>query len=82
MCPSGLTQETTSIISNEEMKDVMKIVNSFEESGLLTKGAIETIENESKERKGEFCSMSLGTCASLSGNLLTSKYSLLMSMKK
>ena len=40
MCPSGLTQQTTSIISNEEMKDVMKIVNSFEESGLLTKGAI------------------------------------------
>ena len=27
---------TSSIISNEEMEDIMKIVNSLEESGLLT----------------------------------------------
>ena len=37
-----------SIISNEEMKDIMKIVKSLEESGLLIKGVSETIKNEAK----------------------------------
>ena len=49
------------IISNEEMNDVMKIVKSLEESGLLTKGFRKTIENEAKEQKGGFLRMSLGT---------------------
>ena len=41
--------ETTSlIISNEKMKNVMKIVTSLEESGLLIKEIIETIKNEAK----------------------------------
>ena len=39
----------TLIISNEEMPDVMKIVKSLEESGLLLKGNSETIKNEAKE---------------------------------
>ena len=34
---------TTSIISNEEMNDFMKIVKSLKESGLLIKGGNETI---------------------------------------
>ena len=36
---------TTTIISNEEMNDIMKIIKSLEESRLLIKGVIETIKN-------------------------------------
>ena len=39
---------TTVIISNEEVNDIMEIVESLEESGLLIKGASETIKNEAK----------------------------------
>ena len=35
--------------SNKEMEDIMKIVKSFEESGLLIKGISETIKNEAEE---------------------------------
>ena len=35
---------TTSIISNEEVNDIMKIVKSLEESGLLIKSVSETIK--------------------------------------
>ena len=34
---------------------------SFEESGLLIKGVSETIENEAKEQKGGFLSVSFDT---------------------
>ena len=65
---------TTLIISNKEIEDIMKIVTSFEDSGLLIKVVSETIENEAKEQKGGFLSMLLGTLgASLLGNLLTGK---------
>ena len=37
---------TTLIFSNEEMNDIMKIVKSLEESGLLIKGVSKTIKNE------------------------------------
>ena len=36
------------IISNEEMNDIMKIIKSPEESGLLIKGISEAIKNEAK----------------------------------
>ena len=42
---------TTLIISNEEMKDIMKIVQSLEDSNILLKGVTKTIENETKEQK-------------------------------
>ena len=45
---------TTSIISNEEMNDIMKINKSLEECGLLLKGVSETIKNEGKEQRGDF----------------------------
>ena len=65
---------TILIISNEEMNDVMKVIKSLEESGLLIKGVSETIKNETNEQKGGFLSMLLGTLgASLLGNLLTRK---------
>ena len=66
--------DTTLIISNEEMNDIMKIVKSLEESGLLINRVRETIKNEAKEQKGGFLRMLLGTLgASLLGNLLTDK---------
>ena len=65
---------TTLVISNEEMEDVIKIVTSFEESGLLIKGVSETIKNEAKEQKRGFQGILLGTLgASLLGNFLTGK---------
>ena len=45
---------TTLIISNEEMNDIMEIVNSLEESGLLIKSISETIKNKAKEQKEDF----------------------------
>ena len=42
---------TTLIISNDEMKDIIEIVQSPEDSDLLLKGVSETIQNESKEHK-------------------------------
>ena len=61
-------------ISNEEMEDIIKIVNSLEKSGLLIKGISETIENEAKEQKGRFLLVLLGTlAASILGNALKGK---------
>ena len=65
---------TTLIISNEEMNDIIKTVQALEDSNVLLKGVTKTIENETKEQKGGFLSMLLGTLgASLLGNLLTGK---------
>ena len=44
--PLDVAKWTTLIISNEEMNDIIKIVKSLEESGLLIKGVSETIQNE------------------------------------
>ena len=56
------------------MDDIMKIVKSRKESGLLTKDVSETIKNEAKEQKCGFLGMLLDTLgASLLGNLLTGK---------
>ena len=63
---------TTLIISNKEMNGIMKIVQALEDSNILLKGVTKTIKNETKEQKGGFLSMLLGTLgASLLGNLLT-----------
>ena len=65
---------TTLIIWNDEIEDIIKIVKSLEDSGLLLEGVTETVQNEVKEQKGGFLSMLLGTLgASLLGNLLTGK---------
>ena len=56
------------------MGDLIKIVKSLEDSGLLLKGITESVQNEIKEQKGGFLSMLQGTLGgSLLGNLLTSK---------
>ena len=65
---------TTLIILNKDMKDLIKIVKSLEDSGLLLKGNTELVQNEVKKQKGGFLSMLLGTLgASLLENLLTGK---------
>ena len=65
---------TSLIISNEDMNDIIKIVKSHEESGLLMKVVNETVKNEAEEQKGGFLGMLLGTYgARFLGNLLISK---------
>ena len=52
---------TTSALSNEDLNNIIKIVKSLEESGLLIKGVSKAIESEAKEQKGGFLGMLLGT---------------------
>ena len=60
------------IIEQEDMNDIIKIIEALEKSGISLKGVTKTIENETKEQRGEFLSMLLGTLgASLLGNSLT-----------
>ena len=74
MCGSD---NATLLISNKETNDVMKIIKSLEESGLLIKSVRKTIKNKAKKQKGGFLKMSLGTLgANLMGNLLIGKGSI------
>ena len=57
----GFGNMTILIISNDEMHDIIKIVKSLEDSGLLIEGVTKTLQNEVKEKKGGFLSMLLGT---------------------
>ena len=60
------------IISNDDMQNLLKIVKSLKDSGILLNGITETVKNEVKEQKGGFLSMLLVTLgASLLGDLLT-----------
>ena len=64
---------TALIILNEEIEDILKILKSLEESQLLIQRISETIKNETKEQKGRFLSMLLGTlAASVLGNAVPS----------
>ena len=49
------------IIEQENMNDIMKIIEALENSGILFKGVTKTIENKTKEQRGGFLSMLLGT---------------------
>ena len=65
---------TTLMISNKDMEDLIKIVKSLEDSGLLLKEVTESFQNEVNKQKGGFLSMSLGKpCVSLLINTLTGK---------
>ena len=69
---SGHNNNTTLIISNDEMNDILKIIKSLEDSGVLLKDVSETIQHEAKEQRGGFLSMLLGTLgASLLGDILS-----------
>ena len=67
-----LAQRTKTLTTlNEEVKGIINLVKSLNQSGLLIKSASETIETEAEEQKGEFLNMLLCTLgASLLGNLL------------
>ena len=68
------SRTTTLTISNQEMNDIIEIVQALVDSDILIKRVTKTIKNETKEQKGGFLSMLLGTLgASLLGNLLTGK---------
>ena len=68
------SETTTLIISNEEMNDITKIVHTLEDFNILLKAVTKTIKNETKEQKGEFLGMLLGTLgASLLENMLAAK---------
>ena len=61
-------------IEQEDMNDIIKIIETLENSGILLKGVTKTIENETKEQRGGFLNMLLSTLgASLLGNLLSEK---------
>ena len=45
----GSGNNTTLIISNKDMDDLIKIVKSLEDSGLLLKRVTESVQNETKE---------------------------------
>ena len=71
---SSASRTTTLTISNYEMEDIIKIVKSLKDSGLLLKGVSQTVQNEAKEQKRGFLSMLLGTLGvSLLGNILAGK---------
>ena len=56
------------------MDDLITIITVLEEHDILLKGTSRTIKNETKEQRGGFLSMLLGTVgASLLGNLLTGR---------
>ena len=57
------------------MSDIMKIVQTLEDSNILLKGVTKTIKNETKEQKRGFLSMLLGTLgAILLENLLARRW--------
>ena len=54
------------------MNDIIKIVKSLEDSGVLLKGVTETIQHEAKEQRRGFLNMLLGTLgASLLSDILS-----------
>ena len=62
------------VIEQEDMNDIINIIEALENSGILLKGVTKTIEKKTKEQRGGFLSMLLGTLrASLLGNLLSGK---------
>ena len=68
------SRNTTLMISNEEMNDIVKIVQALEDCNILLKGVTKTIENETKEQKRRFLNMLLGNLgATLLGNVLSGK---------
>ena len=50
------SRNTTLIISNDEMGDIVKIVKSLEDLDLLLKGVSETIQNDTKKQREGFFS--------------------------
>ena len=53
------SETTALIISNKEIKQILKIVKLLEDCGLLIKGVTQTIENKTKEKRVRFLNMFL-----------------------
>ena len=51
---SSASHNTTLIISNKDMEDLIKIVKSLGDSGLLLKEVTESVQNEVKNEKVDF----------------------------
>ena len=65
------TGTTTLVISND---DIMQIIQALEDSNILLKGVTKSIATQTREQKGGFLSMLLGTLGvSLLGHLLSEK---------
>ena len=45
---------TTLVFSNEDFNNVMKVIKSLEDAGLLIKSVIEKVENDVSEQKGRY----------------------------
>ena len=72
----GSGNHTTLTIFNDDLQDLLQIVKSLEDSGILLDGITKTVKNEVKEQTGGLLSMLLGTLgASLLGDLLTKNLS-------
>ena len=68
------SRTTTLIISNDQMNDLIKTVQTLEDFNILLKAVTKTIKIETKEQNRGFVSILLGTFgASLLANLLAGK---------
>ena len=50
----GSCGHATLTVSNDDMQDLLKIVKSLEDNGILLDGITEAIKNEVKKQKGVF----------------------------
>ena len=70
----GTRNHTTLIISSDDLNDLLKVINTLENSGVLLDGITETVKNEVKEQKGGFLSTLLSVVGSaLLSNMLSVK---------
>ena len=64
----------TLVISNGDLDEIIRKIESLENLGLLIDGVRKTLKNEIKKQEGRFLGMLLGTLkASVLGNMLTGK---------
>ena len=70
----GTGNHITLIISNDGLNDLLKVIKSLENSGILYHGITETVKDEVKEQKGGFLSTLLSVVASaLLSSMLSGK---------
>ena len=66
--------EAALIISNKEINDIMKIIQTVKNSNILPEGVTKAAKNEISEQRGGCLGILMGTVASiLLGNILSGK---------